>query len=247
MCRVPLVAAKTDDDPEAIVGDEAHIAAQSPGGPRWDQRPPGVGIDSYDNLILLCRVHHKVIDDQPHQYTAGRLLEIKADHERWVSDRLDDVATPGLFDVSTGPIRMTALTTGTAVWNVINDSEAYLLSSPSDGEADSDAVDLADEFLQLCHDYGEVSADVKDRGMGSVREAKRTFQEYIARLAGHGLLAFGTKQVRHVPGYSPPVYFRVAVISVVRADDLAIVPVDDAAARPAAERGHAPPAGAAGS
>ena len=56
-----------------------------------------------------------------------------------------------------------------------------------------------------------------------------------------GLLAFGARQLRSVPGYSPPVKFRVAIISVVRADDPAIVAVTEAAARPAAERGHAPP------
>jgi hypothetical protein len=53
-------------------------------------------------------------------------------------------------------------------------------------------------------------------------------------LAAFGLLAFGARQLRSVPGYSPPVKFRVAIISVMRADDPAIVPVTEAAARPAA-------------
>ena len=74
-----------------------------------------------------------------------------------------------------------------------------------------------------------------------MREAKRRLQEHVSRLAAFGLLAFGARQPRSVPGYSPPVKFRVAIISVVRADDPANLPVTEAAARPAAERGHAPP------
>jgi hypothetical protein len=199
MCRKALVADKTEEDPEAILGDEAHIAAQSPGGPRWGDLPPLVGVDSYDNLIMLCRVHHKLVEYQPNYYTAHRLLEIKADHEKWVNDRLDDVTTPGLDDAWTEPLRMAALSTGIAVWNLIDDSDAYLLTPPSDGETEPEAVDLADEFLQACHDYGEVCADVKDQGMGSVREARRTLQGYMTRLAEFRLLAFGTRQVRMSP------------------------------------------------
>jgi hypothetical protein len=61
-------------------------------------------------------------------------------------------------------------------------------------------------------------------------------------LAAFGLLAFGARQLRSVPGYGPPVKFRVAIISVVRADDPAIVPLTEAAAaRSAAERGNGPP------
>jgi hypothetical protein len=54
-------------------------------------------------------------------------------------------------------------------------------------------------------------------------------------LAAFGLLAFGARQLRSVPGYSPPVKFRVAIISVVRADDPAIVRLTEAAARQRSE------------
>ena len=53
-------------------------------------------------------------------------------------------------------------------------------------------------------------------------------------MAAFGLLAFGARQLRRAPGYSPPVKFRVAIISVARVNDPANLPVTEAAARPAA-------------
>lgn len=91
MCRQALVAQRTAADDEAVVGDEAHIAARSPGGPRYGECPPHAS-DRYENLILLCRVHHKVVDDQPLHYSAEHLRRLKAEHEEWVNRLLSGPA-----------------------------------------------------------------------------------------------------------------------------------------------------------
>jgi hypothetical protein len=44
--------------------------------------------NSYANLILLCRNHHKVIDAQEGEYTVERLHQMKAQHEAWVREQL---------------------------------------------------------------------------------------------------------------------------------------------------------------
>ena len=44
--------------------------------------------DEYGNLILLCNVHHKVVDDQIATYSVEVLHAIKQRHEKWVQDRL---------------------------------------------------------------------------------------------------------------------------------------------------------------
>ncbi|MFD1903048.1 hypothetical protein ACFSQ7_01220 [Paenibacillus rhizoplanae] len=51
-------------------------------------RPKDV-IDTYDNFILLCRIHHKMIDDQPETFTEDIIKQIKVNHELWVSKSLD--------------------------------------------------------------------------------------------------------------------------------------------------------------
>lgn len=69
------------------MGDEAHIAAKSPGGPRYGECAPDK-VDDYDNLVLLCREDHKRVDDQPGEFTSEKLRRIKSAHEKWVADTL---------------------------------------------------------------------------------------------------------------------------------------------------------------
>lgn len=79
---------KAQNDPEAVVGDECHIVSKEPNGPR-SGTPTNTGFDDYDNLILLCTTHHKLVDDQPNEYTAAKLKAIKIIHEQWVYETLE--------------------------------------------------------------------------------------------------------------------------------------------------------------
>jgi hypothetical protein len=83
-CRNDLIADETETDDESIIGDEAHIVAKSPDGPRGISELTPEERDKYDNLVLLCRKHHKIIDDQSVFYSVEKLKEIKQQHEEWV-------------------------------------------------------------------------------------------------------------------------------------------------------------------
>lgn len=61
-CRRPLIRDATSDDREVLVGEIAHIVAQSQGGPRGNAKVLGGNIDAYENLILLC---HELVDQLP--------------------------------------------------------------------------------------------------------------------------------------------------------------------------------------
>lgn len=82
-CKKVLVVDETETDNPSIVGDEAHIVASEPTEPRGDSPLTPEERDRYDNLILLCKIHHKIVDDQPNYYTIGRLHQIKHDHIEW--------------------------------------------------------------------------------------------------------------------------------------------------------------------
>lgn len=88
-CRRELVMDATETDDMALIGDECHIVARKPDGPRGESDLPAESRDKYDNFILLCRVHHKIIDDQPRKYTVDILQRIKAAHERWIKESLE--------------------------------------------------------------------------------------------------------------------------------------------------------------
>jgi hypothetical protein len=81
MCRVLLATNGAAGDAPSVLGEVAHIVAQSPGGPRAGEVTE---VDAYDNLILLCSIDHKRIDDQVSYFTRERLRAIKIAHETWV-------------------------------------------------------------------------------------------------------------------------------------------------------------------
>ncbi|MEV0090218.1 HNH endonuclease signature motif containing protein [Streptomyces sp. NPDC050738] len=64
------------------LGEEAHIASGSKDGPRYDSSYPAEKVDGYENLILLCPTHHRLIDKRDGSgFSTETLLKMKTDHE----------------------------------------------------------------------------------------------------------------------------------------------------------------------
>ncbi len=78
--ELTIDARNADDRPKAT-GKVAHIAAASPGGPRYDKTMTSAERGSADNLIYLCGAHHDAIDAQLEFHTREFLLEAKRSHE----------------------------------------------------------------------------------------------------------------------------------------------------------------------
>ena len=91
ICKKELVVNATAADDESVVADECHIVSPEENGPRHDPSCPKDNLDSYNNLILLCRVHHKQVDDQQATFSADALRGVKSEHELWVSEKLANV------------------------------------------------------------------------------------------------------------------------------------------------------------
>lgn len=81
MCRHELVIQATEADDDSVVGDECHIVSGQTMGPRHSPEFPVEDLDGLANLILLCRVHHKMVDDQYETYTPDLLRKLKHNHE----------------------------------------------------------------------------------------------------------------------------------------------------------------------
>ncbi|HEU5408871.1 MAG TPA: hypothetical protein VFU48_13970, partial [Nitrospira sp.] len=76
-CATPLV----DPQSGSIVGEVCHIKGEKPGAARYDSAQTNEQRHGFDNLILLCNVHHKIVDDDNTAYTVERLLQMKQQHE----------------------------------------------------------------------------------------------------------------------------------------------------------------------
>jgi hypothetical protein len=84
-CKTRLVDVATG----SIVGEVCHIRGEKPAAPRYDATQDNAARHGFENLILLCNVHHKIIDDSPSEYPVPRLMQMKESHET----RLDDKET----------------------------------------------------------------------------------------------------------------------------------------------------------
>lgn len=71
-CTLPIVEAVG-----TITGEICHIRARNEGGPRFDVTQSEDERQSFANLVLLCRRHHKMVDAEPDVYSAEALEEIK--------------------------------------------------------------------------------------------------------------------------------------------------------------------------
>ncbi|MCE7744260.1 MAG: tetratricopeptide repeat protein [Candidatus Heimdallarchaeota archaeon] len=69
----------------SIIGHNAHICSPKLDGPRYNPAISQKELNLYENLILLCSEHHKIIDDNLDLYTVAKLLEIKRNHEMKMS------------------------------------------------------------------------------------------------------------------------------------------------------------------
>ncbi|MFJ3706468.1 MULTISPECIES: hypothetical protein [Streptomyces] len=75
-------------------GQIAHIRAAERNGPRFDKAMTNNQRRGFDNLVLLCGKHHRLIDDpeRQHQYSREDLEKIKIRHETRFARALDDLS-----------------------------------------------------------------------------------------------------------------------------------------------------------
>ena len=84
-CGRSLIELGEEGDSDAIIGEMAHIVADSRQGPRGDEPLDESERNKHTNLILVCPDHHTIIDKQPRTYSVAVLWQMKADHEERIA------------------------------------------------------------------------------------------------------------------------------------------------------------------
>ena len=94
-CKIPIV----DDDSGIVVGEICHIKGKSPKGPRYDPRQSEAERNGYENLLVMCDPHNKIVDhkDTRHKFPVEVLRDIKNQHEAKFRRKLIDPTDPGHF------------------------------------------------------------------------------------------------------------------------------------------------------
>jgi len=72
----------------SLTGEVAHIVGETKRASRGISSLSTEERNDAENLLLLCRKHHKIVDDDPETYPVDRLQRIKAVHVAWVASSL---------------------------------------------------------------------------------------------------------------------------------------------------------------
>ena len=199
MCRHTLVFEKTDHDSESVVGEECHIISGAKNGPRSDVDFPRDKIDDVSNLILLCRLHHKQIDDQVETYTAELLRIIKTNHETWVEEKLKDAPSIRnvrvVRDKSQIPSKLNIVHTGKEMFEIITGCQAFYMDY-TDNLSD-DELELVGNFLQNVKDWSEIAQELEP--IQKINASKDIGLE-LAALRDCNLFAFTAVEIQKMVG-----------------------------------------------
>ncbi len=184
-CRVATAAPGAGIKGVILGGDAAHIAAASPGGPRYDGSLSGEQRASIENGIWLCLVCARKVDRDPVAYPASLLREWKeraettAGHElgmrtdssgdgtelREIREELSAIQAALRQQVAAEPLDhlMRALRHFLASSEVQGRSITKLSQQGRYAEAATEAIHLADSEARAAALIGEAAADAHKR------------------------------------------------------------------------------------
>jgi len=184
ICKIELFSKPKDKDGFNI-GEECHIISSKINGPR--HKPNIDDYDFFDNLILLCRNHHKEIDELTDTYTEELLRYIKLNHENWVTTTLN--ISINKENISK-PKFLTRITSGKELLNIISDSHGYRIDY-DEVENEKDAEYIGGIFQELTA-YGDISGmvEVYDKVQIGMQ-----LNELLKDLDKKGYFLFGEKKI----------------------------------------------------
>lgn len=187
-CKTELFASDVDEN-EFNIGEECHIISSKSNGPRYKE-----GLTDYDvpeNLMLLCRNHHKQIDELHETYTEELLNYVKLNHEQWVQSTLNKAITNETDDGS--PSFLTIVKTGGQLLNLLGSS--YGTTVDYDEVQTEEEAELIGRVSQSLVDYLDLLEIVEP---GEHPKLSLQMKDMINDLEANGYLLFGQKHVRGV-------------------------------------------------
>lgn len=223
ICRQSLVVSETSVDSESVVGDECHINSGVPKGPRYNLEMNPQNIDDISNLLLLCRVHHKMVDDQFETYTTDILKAIKANHEQWIESKFKEEKELKPVRIkrfkSEIPSQLKRIESGQELFNLLSTCHGSY-QNHTDNLSDEE-VEIVGDFLQSLTDWIDIASDLET--IDQVR-AKSSLNCELKELKNHGFLLFAAREKQRLEGgIGQPSNFFVLHLSVVREEDERIV------------------------
>lgn len=183
ICKHELT--KKVDEKHLVLGQECHIRSPKVNGPRYDSNFPKDKLDAPENLILLCRNHHKEIDDFPIKHSIESLEKIKADHELTIHNRSQQEIPQIKVVKSSKHLPAIQITSGMQLIDMASGAAGYAYAFD---ETENDEIyELIKNFLSYIEDLDIIS----DVSQSSKLDMARELKTIIHDLENHGYFVFG--------------------------------------------------------
>ena len=98
ICHKSLIRKAVSKKP-CLVGEVAHIIGESKRAARGSHPMPLARRNEPNNLLLLCREDHKIIDDDESAYTIAKVHAIREEYVQWLESQLAE-AKPWKTNIS---------------------------------------------------------------------------------------------------------------------------------------------------
>ena len=161
-CRADLIIEGAKRTDTSVVGEVCHIHSSKPNGPRYDNNYSTELLDTYDNLILFCAIHHKLIDDQCDTYTSERLTQMKTNHEAWVAKQLSvesQTESVKIKQVKENiPSHLQRITSGKQFTSLLD--VCFAIEYSYDDALSEQEIFLISNFLQDTQDFLDIYSDL---------------------------------------------------------------------------------------
>ncbi len=168
----------------------AHIVAFKPVGPRGTADLSRAELNDISNLMLLCPICHKLIDDNPDLYTVETLREFKRDHEARIH-----MLTEAKADKQTAAVVLKASIGDSPVAIPVSDIQAAVGPFYIDPR-ELDEIDLTESHESRTDVYWQRGAEVIRERVGRfyerLRKSDRTNVSVFALAPIPFLVCFGT-------------------------------------------------------
>ena len=202
-CSTPLL----EPESKVLISEMCHIKADRPNGPRYDESQSDAERHSFDNLIIMCGNHHKVIDTDLKKWSVERLVELKSTNEcsaEVLPDPPDDLVQALLSTTIIGHVAGSVITTvnqtgGQVAHQIINEGE------PRRGVTASRLQAVAQRLKTLPSERFFISAPV---GHSEAYRLAEVLYEALKN-AGWATKADGPAQLH---GATPPVRPGIAIL-----------------------------------
>lgn len=99
-CDRALVAFENDTTEDVVLGEIAHIVGLAEGSARWRDDMSDAERNAPENLVVLCRDHHRIVDDKANErrYSEVVMRRMKSEHEEEQGPSRPASSEPPLVD-----------------------------------------------------------------------------------------------------------------------------------------------------